>query len=72
MVYLILGRVSIAMIKHHDQSNLGKKTLIWLTHHSPLRKAMAETQRRVGTWRQELAQVIKPLASPYGLLTYRI
>lgn len=40
----ILVRVSIVVIRHHDQSNLRKKGLFWLTlpHHSPPSKGFRE------------------------------
>jgi hypothetical protein len=44
---VVLVRVSVAVMKHHDQSNLGRKGFILLTlpHHSPLLKeAKAGTQ----------------------------
>jgi hypothetical protein len=42
----ILDRVSIAVIKHHDQSNLERKGFIWLAlayHHSTSKKDRTET-----------------------------
>jgi len=50
---VVLVRVTIAMMKHGDQSNLGRKEFIWLTlpyHQSPLKGL------RTGTSRQELMQ----------------
>jgi hypothetical protein len=54
-----LVRLTIAMIKLHDQSNLGRKWLIWLTL-NPLQSIIEGSQERnphrPGTWRHELMQ----------------
>ena len=67
---VILVRVSIAVMKQHDQSSLGREGLIQLTlpHHCSSLK-----EDRAGTWRQELMQ--RPwralLTGLLGLLSYR-
>ena len=55
----VLVRVTIAMMKHHDQNNLERKGFIWLTfpHHcSSSKKVGTGISNRVGIWRQELMQ----------------
>lgn len=50
-------RVVIAVMKHSDQSRLGRKVFIRLTYHNPLTEAKAGTQTgRAETWIQELLQ----------------
>jgi hypothetical protein len=49
---LVLAAASIAVMKHHDQNNLGKKRFIWLT--LPYRCSSNEV--RAGSWRQELME----------------
>ena len=38
----VLVRISIAVMKHHDQGQIREKVFIWLTpsHHDPLLKAV--------------------------------
>lgn len=53
-----LVRVSVAMMKSHDQSNLGRKEFLWLTlpqHSLPLKEVRTAIQM-AGRWRQELSQ----------------
>lgn len=55
----VLVRITIAMMKHHDQKKLGEEMVcfVHLLNESPLKEANAGTQtRREGTWRQELIQ----------------
>jgi hypothetical protein len=45
-------RVTIAVMKHHDQNNLGRKGFVWLTfpyHCSTLRKS-EQNSHEAGTW----------------------
>ena len=50
----VLARISIAVIKHHDAINVGRKGFIWAhITHSPLLK-----ESRAGPWRQELMQML--------------
>ena len=57
---LVLARVTIAVMKHHDQKQAGEKGFIWLIplHHSPLveEEKSREELKQAGTWRQELMQ----------------
>jgi hypothetical protein len=55
----VLVRITIAVVKHHEQKYLGRKGVIWfiLLHHcSSLKEFRTGTQTRVGTLRQELMQ----------------
>lgn len=56
-VYL---RIIIAVMRHHDQSNLGKEEFIWpiCPYHSSshTQKVRTGTQAGAGTWRQVLMQ----------------
>ena len=52
--YTVLVRVTIAVMKHHDQSNLGRKGFIGL--HCIIRRSQDRNSNRAGTRRQELMQ----------------
>lgn len=59
------------MVKHHDQSNLGKKRFCWLD------RSQDRNSSRTGTWRQELKQkpwgcyLLDCSSSLLSLLSYR-
>jgi hypothetical protein len=53
IVLTVLVRAIIAVMKLHDQSNLGRKEFIWLTF---LGNKPSLREVRVGTWREELMQ----------------
>lgn len=43
----VIGRIAIAVIKHHEQSYMGRKAFIWLTllyHCSSAKKVRTVTQ----------------------------
>ena len=65
--------VSIAMMEHHDQSNIGKKGFIWLTllHHSSSSKAV-RTGTQTGQEPRGRSEAMKGTAywfAPLGLLS---
>lgn len=64
-----MGLVCYAMMKYHDQSNLGKER-VYFTHHSTeqliIKSNEGRNSRRAGTWRQQLTQ--KPLRGAGGWL----
>lgn len=55
----VLVRVTIAVMEHYDQRNLGRKGFMQLNllHHSPSTvEVKAGTQAEQGTWRKDLMQ----------------
>lgn len=56
--------IGAAVIKHHDQNNLFKEGLIWLSH--PERSPQME-EAKAGTWRQKLKKTSQ--GRKFSLLT---
>ena len=54
----IIVQVTVAVMKHHDQNNLERKGLIWLTLPSLFitEGSQDRNSSRAGIWRQELMQ----------------